>query len=78
MKIAIFYFVMIYLFTSLKDKSVIKEYLDIVDAGLFNEYCWGKDIFSFTLESMKGKMLRLQKKGVGYHYYRLNGFPLAL
>ena len=66
------------LFTSPKDKFVIKEYLDIVDGGQFNEYCWGRDVFSFTVESMKGKMLRVQKKRVGYHYYRLNGFPLVL
>ena len=67
-----------FLFTSPKDKFVIKEYLDIVDAGLFNEYCWGRDVFSFIVKSMKGKMLRVQKKGVSYHYYRLNGFPLVL
>ena len=77
-KIAVLYFVMMYFFTSPKDKFVIKEYLDIMDAGLFNEYYWGRDIFSFTMKSMKGKMLRVQKKGVGYHYYRLNGFPLVL
>ena len=77
-KIAVLYFVMMYFFTSPKDKFVIKDYVDIVDAGLFNEYCWGRDVFSFTVESMKGKMLRVQKKGDSYHYYRLNGFPLVL
>ena len=77
-KIAVLYFVMMYLLTSPKDKFVIKEYLDIMDGGQFNEYCWGRDIFFFTVESMKGNMLRVQKKGVGYHYYRLNGFPLVL
>ena len=77
MKIAVFYFIVMCLFSSPKDKFILKEYLDIVDAGLFNEYCWGRDVFSFTLEFMKEKMLSLQKKGVGYHYYRLNGFPLV-
>ena len=58
-KIAVLYFVMMYLFTSPKDKFVIKKYLDIVDVGLFNEYCWGRNVFSLIVESIKGKMLRV-------------------
>ena len=69
---------MIFLFTSPNDKFDIKQYLDIVHADLYNKYCWGSDIFSFTLESLKGKLLRVHKKGIGYYYYRLNGFSLAL
>lgn len=77
-KIAMLYFLTMFLFTSPKDKFVIKKYLDIVDAGLYNEYCWGSDLFSLTLESVKGKLLRVRKQGIDYCYYRLNGFPLAL
>ena len=37
-----------FLFSSLKNKFFDKEYFDVVDAGLYNDYHWGIDAFKFS------------------------------
>ena len=68
LKIGILYFVSNFLFSGPKDKSVAKEFFDVVDGGLYNEYPWGKHAFSFTLDSLRGRLMGADKKGLDYFF----------
>ena len=78
LKIGILYFISNFLFFGPKDKSVAKEFFDVVDGGLYNEYPWGIKAFKYTLDSLKGRLIGVQIKEFDYYFYRLFGFPLAL
>ena len=51
-----------FLFSGPKDKSVAKEFFDVVDGGLYNEYPWGIKAFKYTLDSLKGRLIGVKNK----------------
>ena len=52
----VLYFLQWFLFSSGKDKQVLREDLDVVDSGRYSEYAWGKKSFDETIMSLKGKL----------------------
>ena len=70
-KLAVIFFVEVFLLSSGLGKTVSKRTFDIVESGTFNEYPWGKDVFYLTLDFMKG----IVENKISGSFYRLNGFP---
>ncbi|CAH9133725.1 unnamed protein product, partial [Cuscuta epithymum] len=77
-KIAILYVIGLFLFTSPKEKFIRESYVAVVNAGLWELYPWGKDLFDITLQNLKGRLVRADTIKSDYFFYRILGFPLAL
>ena len=76
LKIAVLYFLEMFLFSDQKNQIVSKQNLDLVASGSFQTYAWGKDVFDFTLDSLKRRFVD-KRKLHPQCFYRLNGFPYA-
>ena len=78
-KIALIYFIEVFLMSSPMEKMVSRRTFDLVESGFYNEYHWGKDVFHLTMEYMKGNLFSSEnKKKSDWTFYRLNGFPYAV
>lgn len=73
-KIAKLYFLHHFLLTSSTDSQITKGFLDLLNSEGFDQYPWGKEVFKFTLDSLRHNAKTTSKD----YYYRLNGFPYAL
>ncbi|XP_050209875.1 uncharacterized protein LOC126660423 [Mercurialis annua] len=78
-KLAILYFIELFLYNNRSKKLVGNGTFYLVDSGLFEEFAWGKDLFDCTVEYLKSR-LKSQKGETSRSLpssYRLDGFPLA-
>lgn len=73
-KFAKLYFLHHFLLTSSTDCQILKGDLDLLDSDEFDKYPWGKEVFKFTIDSMKHNAKTTSKD----NYYRLIGFPYDL
>ncbi|KAH0757112.1 hypothetical protein KY290_020605 [Solanum tuberosum] len=72
-KFAILYFISTFIyFGEKKSSSIPRIHFDLVESGRYNEYPWGKDVFSKLVKSITKKMDAKKK------YYRIDGMPLAM
>ncbi|KAH0720773.1 hypothetical protein KY290_005752 [Solanum tuberosum] len=72
-KFAILYFISTFIYSGEKKSSSIPRiHFDLVESGRYNEYPWGKDVFSKLVKSVTKKMDAKKK------YYRIDGMPLAM
>ena len=62
LKMTVLYFISNFLFSAPKDKFVNEYFLDVVDADLYNQYPWGKDVFSFALDCVRRRFMGAEKK----------------
>ena len=53
LKIVVLYFLEMFLFSDQKNQIVSKHNLDLVTSGSFKTSAWEKDVFDFTLDSLK-------------------------
>ena len=74
LKIAVIYFIELFLFSSPLNRLVSKRTFDIVESSFYNKYRYSRDVYDVTFESLKGKIIGKEKKQDGY-FYKLNGFP---
>ena len=72
-KFAKLYFLHTFLLSSTYDSQVPTAYLDLIDGEDFDNFPWGKEVFTCTLDSLK-YVVRITSKD---NYYRLVGFPYA-
>ena len=77
-KIAVLFFIELFLFSSPTDKLVSRKIFNIVESNLYNEYLWGKDVFDMSFECLKGRLTNKEKKLHDGFFYRLNGFLYVL
>ncbi|XP_055960157.1 uncharacterized protein LOC126662054 [Mercurialis annua] len=75
-RIAFLYVLEIYFLSALDSNLVDGHHLDVIAFEDYNCYPWGKEIFSYTLNSLKTKDLLKKTKKEGY--CRLLGFPIIL
>ena len=54
---------------------VSRKNLDLFAIGLFENYCWGLDIFYFTMELLKGRIVGKDEKLHDRWFYHLDGYP---
>ncbi|KAL3362739.1 hypothetical protein AABB24_012178 [Solanum stoloniferum] len=72
-KFAIVYFISTFIYSGEKKSSSIPRIqFDLVESGRYNEYPWGKNVFSKLVKSITKKMDAKKK------YYRIDGMPLAM
>ncbi|XP_062107851.1 uncharacterized protein LOC133818802 [Humulus lupulus] len=73
-KLANIYLLQIFFLSSSSLDVVIPQTdFDILDSGEFGQFPWGKEVFKFTIESLKNNVGKKNKD----YYYRLYGFPYA-
>ena len=51
-----------------KDKFVNKDFFDVANADLYNEYSWRKYAFNFILDSLRERLMGAKKKGLDYFF----------
>ncbi|KAL2532712.1 DUF1985 domain-containing protein [Abeliophyllum distichum] len=68
-------------FTTAYKRSVEDSLMVLVDSDDMNTFAWGKDLFKFTLASLRSglrnKYLIVEGDGKPYIAYKLNGFLIA-
>ena len=65
------YFLKNFILSSTYDSQVPTADLDLIDGEDFDNFPWGKEVFTCTLDSLK-YVVRITSKD---NYYRLVGFP---
>ncbi|XP_050213770.1 uncharacterized protein LOC126665110 [Mercurialis annua] len=85
-KLAVLYFVELFLYNNQADAIVRDEHINIVGNGEYENFAWGKDVFHCTIEFLKSKLSSVKRcdflkknKNVGVppNTCRYDGFPLA-